>query len=128
MPPLTAYGAIEANPRVERISPSVRALRCTGSESSVPTPRTSVTTACAAKAVTLRATSCLNPMITAMARIITATLNATEITAIRSITPGLLSGVCCAVRRAMKKARFTAADFAGKFMQRNTIISYFCPK
>lgn len=36
-------------------------------------------------------------MITAMARIITATLNATEITAIRSITPGLLSGVCCAV-------------------------------
>ena len=37
-------------------------------------------------------------------------------------------GVCCAVRRAMKKARFTAAEFAGKFMQRNTIISYFCPK
>lgn len=49
MPPLTAYGAIEANPRVERISLSVRALRCTGSESSVPTPRTSVTTACARK-------------------------------------------------------------------------------
>ena len=42
-------------------------------------------------------------MITAIASSITATLNATEITAIRSITPGLFSGVRCAVRRAMKK-------------------------
>ena len=48
-------------------------------------------------------------MITAIASSITATLNATEITAIRSITPGLFSGVRSAVRRAMKKARFTAA-------------------
>ena len=74
-----------------------------------PRPRTPFTTAWPEKAATLRDTSCLKPMITAIASSITATLNATEITAIRSITPGLFSGVRCAVRRAMKKARFTAA-------------------
>ena len=48
-------------------------------------------------------------MMTAIARIITATPTATDTTAIRSITPGLFSGEGFAMRRAMKKARFMAA-------------------
>ena len=71
----------------------------------------SVTETWAANPAILCATSRLNPMMTASARIITATPNATEITAIRSITPGLFSGEGRAMRRAMKNERFTAAVF-----------------
>lgn len=53
-------------------------------------------------------TSRLKPSTTASATIITATLVATETTAMRSITPGLSPGAGCSVRRAMKRAVSTS--------------------
>lgn len=54
-------------------------------------------------------------MITAKARIITVTLNATATTAIRTITPGRLPDPLCAILRAMNSSRFTLFRFCTYF-------------
>lgn len=81
--------------------------------------RMSVSTTWPAKPAILRAISRLKPIITAMDTSITAMLSATEITAMRSMTPAFLPVPERAVRRAMKRAGSIAVRFYGILMQSN---------